>query len=97
MDATTETKGIDGIKEVGVGEDQYRSHIKKLIENTIKGVVEQEIQKASQELVEEQRNVIRQIVDEYKTTLRQIVDEEKKSIWEKKAEEFRKSILNLGQ
>jgi len=91
----TETKRVDKIIGVAGSGDEYRNHMKKLIETTIKGVLDQEIQKAAQELMEEQRKAIRQIVDDYKITLQQIVDEEKKSIW-LKAEDIKKSILDLS-
>ena len=75
--------------------DEYRESIKKLIDATVKNALEQEMQKAAQELIDEQRKAIKQLIEEQKVALRQIVEEEKKEIWAR-AEELRKSVLKLG-
>ena len=64
--------------------EEYRESIKKLIDTAVKDALDEEMHKATQELLEEQR-----------ATLRQIVDEEKKAIWER-AEELKESVLKLG-
>lgn len=75
--------------------DDYRQSVKKLLDSSIKNVMEEELQKAAQELMEEQRKVIKQIIEEQRAVLREIIEEEKKDI-HARAEELRKSILNLG-
>ncbi len=75
--------------------DEYRENIRKLMLGEVRKVIDEEIQKAAQELLEEQRKAIRFILDEHKAAIRQVVEEEKKSIWEK-AEMLRQSILKMG-
>lgn len=75
--------------------DEYRESIRRLMLDEVRKIVDEEIQKASQELIEEQRKAIRYILDEHKAAIRQVVEEEKKSIWEK-AEMLRQSILKMG-
>ncbi len=75
--------------------DEYRENIRRLMLDEVRKIVDEEMQKASQELLEEQRKAIRYILDEHKAAIRQVVEEEKKSIWEK-AEMLRQSILKMG-
>lgn len=95
MENVVEQKKVEAGPRVIVEKDEYRESIRKLIDATVKSALEQEMQKAAQELIEEQRKAIKQLVDEQKAALRQIVDEEKKAIWAR-AEELRKSVLKLG-
>ena len=94
----TETKD-DSIAEEFVEEnkvlDDYRMELWKLIESEVKNVMDEEINKAKQELVAEQKKVIIQIVEEHRSILRELVEEEKKTIRDK-AEELRKAILRFG-
>ena len=75
--------------------DEYRDAVKKLIENEVGNIIDEEMRKAARELIEEQRKAIRQVVEEHKLAIRQAVDEEKKAIWAR-VEELRRSILKLG-
>jgi dsDNA-binding SOS-regulon protein len=75
--------------------NEYRENIRKLMHDELRNALDEEIHKASQELLEEQRKAIRLILEEHKAAIRQVVDEEKKSIWEK-AELLRQSILKFG-
>jgi hypothetical protein len=75
--------------------DQYRENIRHLMLDEVRKVLDEEIQKATQELLEEQRQAIKHILEEHKAAIRQVVEEEKKSIWEK-AEMLRQSILKMG-
>jgi soluble cytochrome b562 len=74
---------------------EYRENIRKVMFDELRNALDEEIQKAAQELMEEQKKAIRQILEEHKAAIRQVVDEEKKSIWEK-AELLRQSILRFG-
>ena len=74
---------------------EYREAVRKQLNDEVKKIVDIEIQKAVQELIEERRNATKQVVEEYRTLIHQIVREEKEEIW-KKAEMFKKSILQLG-
>ena len=73
----------------------YRDAVRKLIEKEMKNVVDEEMRKAAEELLEEQRKAIRQVVDEQRQAVRQVVEEEKKAVWTR-VEELRKSISKLG-
>lgn len=95
METAAGTSKTDNIIRVVENRNESKESLKKMIDTVVKNALDQEMQKATQEILEEQKKAIRQIVDEYKSVLRQIVDEEKKNIWEK-AEELRKSILKLG-
>jgi hypothetical protein len=75
--------------------NNIRENIRKLMHDALQKAIEEELQKASQELQEEQRKAIGQILEEHKTAIKQVVDEEKKAIWEK-AELLRQSILKFG-
>jgi uncharacterized membrane protein len=76
------------------GKEEYREAIRKQVNSEIKKIFDLEIQKASEELAEENKKAIRQVVEEYRTTIHQVVEEEKKKIWEK-AESLKKSMLNI--
>jgi polyhydroxyalkanoate synthesis regulator phasin len=82
-------------KEAAQNVDEYRKAIKKLIQTEIGGIIDEEIRKAAQELLEEQKKAIRQVVEEHRLAIRQAVEEEKKAIWAR-VEELRRSILKLG-
>ncbi len=95
MEKVIEHKKDETIVKVGSEKDEYRESIKKLIDTTVRNALEQDMQKAAQELIDEQRKAIRQLIEEQRAALRQIVEEEKKSIWAK-AEELRRQVLKLG-
>jgi len=74
------------------GSDDYKQAIRSLIEAEVKHAMDEEIKKAKQELITEQRKAIIQIVEENRSIIRELVGEEKTAIWEKAAE-LRKSLL----
>jgi len=74
---------------------EYREAVRKQLNDEVKKIVDIEIQKAVQELIEERRNATKQVVEEYRTLIHQIVREEKEEIW-KKAETLKQSILQFG-
>lgn len=82
-------------KKGGTSVNEYRDGVKKLIEAEMKNVVDEEMRKAAQELLEEQRQAIRQMVEEQRAIIREVVEEEKKAIWAR-AEELRQSISKIG-
>lgn len=90
---TTVDQGKEGKFDTNV--DEYRVAVKKLIETEVRNVIDEEMRKAAQELLEEQRKAIRQMVEEHRTAIRQAVEEEKKAIWAR-VEELKKSMLKLG-
>ena len=61
----------------------------------IRNVVDEEMKKAAQELLEEQKRAIRQMVEEQKKVIWEAVEEEKKAIWSR-VEELRQSISKIG-
>ena len=73
----------------------YRDAVRKLIEKEMKNVVDEEMRKAGEELLEEQRKAIRQVLEEQRKTIRQVVEEEKKAVWAR-LEELRDSVSKLG-
>jgi hypothetical protein len=75
--------------------EDYRESVRKMFYQAIKVTLDDEMRKASQEIMEEQRKAIRQVIDEHRTVIRQVVEEEKKAIWEK-ADALRQSILKMG-
>ena len=84
-------------KEVKFGKnvDEYREAVRNLIETEVKNVIDEEMRKAAQELLDEQRKAIRQMVEEHRTAIREAVEEEKKAIWAR-VDDLKKSILKLG-
>ncbi len=86
---------MTGTVKTAASKDDYRDSIRKQIEVAIKTALDEEMRKATQELMEEQRKAVRQILEEQKAALREIVAEEKKAIWAR-AEDLRKSIIKLG-
>jgi len=86
----------DNGKPVAVGEtSEYRDAIWKQLDDEVKKIIDLEMQKAVQELLEERKNATRQMVEEYKTVICQIVEEEKEEI-RKKADTLKKSMLRFG-
>jgi len=90
-----DTSKVESTTRTFESKNESKESLKKLIDTVVKNALDQELQKATQEIMDEQKKAIRQVVDEYKSVLRQIVEEEKKNVWEK-ADELRKSILKLG-
>ena len=92
-------KTYDRMKDPGAATindlDEYRENIRALMHTEIQNALDEELQRASQELREEQRKAIKQILEENKAAIQQIVEEEKRTIWEK-AELLRRSILKVG-
>ena len=89
-----EAKGTERVTG-GDSTDAQRDAVRKLIEAEIRSVVDEEMRKAAQELLEEQRMAIRQMVEEQRKIIREAVEEEKKAIWAR-GEEMRQSISRIG-
>ena len=86
----------DGGKTTTVGDPaSYREVVRKQLNDEVKKIIDLEMQKAAQELIEEHKKDTRQVVEEYRAAIQQIVREEKEEIW-KKAETLKQSILQLG-
>jgi len=84
--------------ELSKGSDSpatQREAVKSLIEAELRNVVDEEMRKAAQELLEEQRKAIKQMVEEQKKVIWEAVEEEKKAIWSR-VEELRQSISKIG-
>ena len=75
--------------------NDHRDAVRKLIQEEMQIVVDEEMRKAAEELLEEQRKAIRHVVEEQRQVIRQVVEEEKKAVWAR-VEELRKSISKLG-
>ena len=74
---------------------EYREAVRKQLNDEVKKIIDLEMQRAAQELIEEHKKATRQVIEEYRAAIHQIVQEEKEEIW-KKAETLKKSILQLG-
>jgi hypothetical protein len=86
----------DSGKLTKVGDEaDYREAVRKQLNEEVRKIIDLEMQKAAQELMEEHKKATRQVVEEYRAAIHQIVQEEKEEIW-KKAETLKKSILQLG-
>ena len=75
--------------------DEYREAVRKSIAAEVRNVIDAEMRKAAQELLDEQRKAITQMVEEHRNAIREVVEEEKKLIWTRVGE-LRKSISKLG-
>ena len=73
----------------------YRDAVRKLIEKEMKNVVDEEMRKAAEELLEEQRKAIMEVLEEQRKTIREVEEEEKKAIWAR-LEDLKESVSNLG-
>jgi TRAP-type C4-dicarboxylate transport system substrate-binding protein len=89
------TVNNENLVQLNGNADEYRKGVMELIESEVRIVIDEEMKKAAQELLEEQRKAIKQIVDEHRAVIREVVEQEKKAAWSR-AEELRKSILKLG-
>ena len=87
--------GGDGHQKEGHKVSDHRDTVRKLIEEEMQSVIDEEMRKAHEELLEEQRKAIRQVVEEQRQAIRQVVEEEKKAVWAR-VEDLRKSISKLG-
>jgi hypothetical protein len=74
---------------------EYRVAVRKQLNEEVKKIIDLEMQKAAQELIDEQKKATKQVVEDYRNAIQQIVQEEKEEIWNK-AETFKKSILQFG-
>ena len=95
METVTEPGREAELNKEGNKVDDYRDAVKKLIESEVRNVIDEEMRKAAQELLDEQKKAIRQLVEEHRLAIREVVEDEKKAIWAR-LEELRKSILKLG-
>lgn len=92
---TTDEAISEQIIETRASLDDYRTQFKSLIESEVINIMEEEIRKAKEELLAEQKKALLQVVDEHRTIIRELVEEEKKTIWQK-AEELRRAMLRFG-
>ncbi len=75
--------------------NEHREAVREVIETEVRNLIDEEMRKAAQELLDEQKKAIRQLVEEHRLAIREVVEDEKKAIWAR-LEELRKSILKLG-
>lgn len=75
---------------------EYRPEMYQLFEGEIRDIAKEEIKNGIQELLEEQRKVIKQILDDSKVAIQRVTEEEKKVVWTK-SDELRKSIVCVTQ
>jgi len=75
--------------------DEYRVSLKKQMEKEVEVILDEEIRKAAQELIQEQWRAIRETAEEHKQIIREVVAEEKLA-FQARVEEFKRSIATLG-
>ena len=95
METTVGQGGEVEYAKTGKNMDEYRETVRKVIETEVRNLIDEEMRKAAQELLDEQKKAIRQLVEEHRLAIREVVEDEKKAIWAR-LEELRKSILKLG-
>ena len=76
---TSEGDGIDESPKQG----DYSQQLTDVIRAEINNEINEEIEKAKQQLIEEQKKIIAQVVEEQKSLIQKTVDEEKKVMWDK--------------
>ena len=91
---------VDQKREVDHGKrgnnvDEYRTAVKSLIESEVKNVIDEEMRKAAQELLDEQRKAIRQMVEEHRVAIREAVEEERKAI-KGRVDALKQSVLEVS-
>jgi hypothetical protein len=94
MDAKVDRKKDIKTGSADIRQDEYRENVRRMMQDEVRNIIDDEMRKAIQELLEEQRNAIKLISNEQKAVIRQIVEEEKKLIWER-SEMLAQSSLKL--
>ncbi|MFC1933464.1 hypothetical protein ACFLXU_07620, partial [Chloroflexota bacterium] len=77
--------------------DNYKQHLKLLIQAEVQNILDEEIKKTKQELLTEHRKAITQLVQEHKSLLRELVEEEKKAILDKSSDLKESLLLHLSE
>jgi hypothetical protein len=72
----------------------YRDGVWKFLEKEVVEILSEEIKKASQEILEEQINVIKQLTAEHKMVIEEILEKEKNAA-RAQTYEWRKQILTI--
>ncbi len=85
---------IHEVRQPTSEDEGYRETMRGIIDNEVRKAVNEEIQQAAKEPIEEHRKARRQIIDEYRSIIHEMVQEEKQPI-RAKADELRHSILRL--
>ena len=94
METTVGQGGEVEYAKTGKNIDEYRETVRKVIETEVRNLIDEEMRKAAQELLDEQKEAIRKLVEEHKLAIREVVEEEKEAIWTR-LEDLRKSILKV--
>lgn len=75
--------------------DLYKEPIRKALYSVIGTAIEDEIQRATQEIMQERENAIKQLVEEERIIIQKIIGDEKKAIWTKVFEDKQSEEFNL--
>jgi len=75
--------------------DDQREAVRRLVQGEITIALDEELKRATQELLEEQKAANRQRVEEQKRVIKEVVDDERKEIWVR-LEEIRQAISKIG-
>ena len=88
------------VEKIGIdsnvsNEDAHQVSTKNVIDQELKTIIEEEIQNAAKELVDELKIAIRSLVEEHKQIISDVLEQEKLSIRANK-ENITQSIIRLG-
>jgi hypothetical protein len=87
--------GKRGMDSNVANEVDTRVSATNVIDQELKAMIEEEIQNATKELMDEQKMAIRSVVEEHKRIIRDVLEQEKLFIRSNK-EDIRQSIIRLG-
>jgi hypothetical protein len=74
--------------------DLYREPIKKALYSAIGDAIDDETQRATQEMMQVREKAIQELIEEEKNVIKKIIEDEKKSIWTKTLEETQSADFN---
>lgn len=94
MDIIANGKRENGTASKVGGIDLYRESIKKALYSIIGNAIDDETQRATQEMTEERENAIKQIEEEERAVIKKIVEDEKKAIWARALETKQSETFN---
>jgi hypothetical protein len=97
MDIITNEK-IENSRDTGVDStDFYRESIKKALYSVIGNVMEDETQRAREQIIKERENAVQQIAEETRSLFNKILDNEKKAIWADERKTILSEVINSGE
>ena len=97
MDIITNEK-IENNRATGVDStDFYRESIKKALYSVIGNVMEDETQRAREQIIKERENAVQQIAEETRSLFNKILENEKKAIWADERKTILSEVIHSGE